>query len=300
MGDSAQRWSTMLAQPFLFDGVTRDAGVLTGVRVESAHCGLRFAGTATHLRDPLITCGALDPFAVGVSREFTDAMHASTELAWRRWASGSGLGASAEVARRPAAGEWRVRATSAPGGSAVLARSQHDVTLGITRQDDARCEGTIDVRRTDVGFLRTGARAVSRFWCLVVMLVCAAPSSLAAQVACSTPDSDTRQTRTCTVPLTGTVQLHVQAELSLSRSATDIASGAVATDEIFRAAGDTGIVVVGPVFCVSASRGVSVTLVNTPRFSGRARKPASDVQLGGRRPLGSARACPRHRSARVR
>jgi len=129
VGDSARRLSAMVAQPFLFDGVTRDAGVLAGVRVETTHRGLRWLGTATHLRDPLITRGALDALAIGVTRMLSDATNARAELAWRRWAAGSGLGASAEVARRTTGGEWRLRATRAPGGGAAMARSQHDVTI---------------------------------------------------------------------------------------------------------------------------------------------------------------------------
>jgi hypothetical protein len=129
VGDSASRLSAMVAQPFLFDGVTRDAGVLAGVRVEHVHRGLRWSGTATHLRDPLLTRGALDALAVGVSRDISKATDARAEVAWRRWNAGSGLGASAELARRTASGEWRLRATSAPGGSAALARSQHDLTI---------------------------------------------------------------------------------------------------------------------------------------------------------------------------
>jgi len=113
-----------------------------------------------------------------------------------------------------------------------------------------------------------------------VLLVSALARSLSAQVACSTPNPGARQTRSCSVTLTGTLTVPAQAEVTLSRSSTDIAGGAVATDAIFRAAGDTGIVVVGPLVRVSASRGVSVTLVNAPSFSGPANKPASDVQLG--------------------
>jgi len=115
---------------------------------------------------------------------------------------------------------------------------------------------------------------------LVLGLVGVGAPPLAAQVACSTSTPGNRQTRSCTVTLTGTLRLVAQAEVTLSRATTDIAGGGPATDAIFRAAGDTGIVVVGPVFRVSANRGVSVTLVNAPIFSGPASKPASDVQLG--------------------
>lgn len=115
---------------------------------------------------------------------------------------------------------------------------------------------------------------------MLFVLACLGAQPLAAQVACSTPTPGNRQTRTCTVTLTGTLRLPAQAAVTLSRAVTDIAGGGPATDDIFRAAGDTGIVVMGPLFRVSANRGVSVTLVNAPAFSGPASKPASDVQLG--------------------
>jgi len=112
------------------------------------------------------------------------------------------------------------------------------------------------------------------------LLASAMARSLSAQVACTVQNPGTRQTRSCSVTLTGTLTFPPQAEVTLSRSTTDIAGGGVATDAIFRAAADTGIVVVGPTLRVSANRGVSVTLVNAPTFSGPASKPASDVQLG--------------------
>jgi hypothetical protein len=116
---------------------------------------------------------------------------------------------------------------------------------------------------------------------LLAVAVAAGPARpLAAQAACSTPNTGNRQTRSCTVTLTGTLTLPAQAEVTLSRASTDIAGGGVATDAIFQAAGDTGIVVIGPLMRVSANRGVSVTLVNAPTFTGPVNKPASDVQLG--------------------
>lgn len=129
VGDTMRRVAVMFARPFLFDGVTRDAGVLAGVRMEQQHGGLRYSATASHLRDPLLTRGALDALAIGAARALPGATDARAELAWRRWDSGSGLGASGELGRRTGSGEWRLRATSAPGGSAALARSQHDITL---------------------------------------------------------------------------------------------------------------------------------------------------------------------------
>lgn len=100
------------------------------------------------------------------------------------------------------------------------------------------------------------------------------------QVACSVTLPPSGQTRTCTVTRTGTLVLPALAEVSLNRRATNIAGGGSATDAIFLAAGDTGIVVVGPIVRATANRGVSVTLVNAPTFTGPATKPASDVALG--------------------
>jgi len=115
---------------------------------------------------------------------------------------------------------------------------------------------------------------------LAVVLVAVGVRPLTAQVACSTTNPGNRQTRTCTVTLTGTLQLPAQAQVTLSGATTDIAGGGPATDAIFSAAGDTGIVVVGPLFRIRANRGVSVTLINAPSFFGPTSKPASDVQLG--------------------
>lgn len=104
---------------------------------------------------------------------------------------------------------------------------------------------------------------------------------LAAQSSCTVTNSGVRQTRSCSVTLTTTLQLEANAQLTLSRSTTDIADVTViAADELFRAANDTGIVVVGPSLHMSANRAIAVTLVNAPQFSGPAPKSASDVALG--------------------
>lgn len=129
MGDTARRLTAMVAQPFLFDGVTRDAGIMAGVQLATMHRGLRVTSGVSHLRDPLLTRGALDAITVGVSRTLRGTTDARADLAWRRWDAGSALGAAAEVGRRTRAGDWRLRASNAPGGSAAMARAQHDVTL---------------------------------------------------------------------------------------------------------------------------------------------------------------------------
>lgn len=114
---------------------------------------------------------------------------------------------------------------------------------------------------------------------LLGMLCAAAP--IGAQASCSVKNPGSRQTRTCTVTLTTTLQLAANAQLTLSRSATDIADASIAApDPLFRAANDTGIVVVGPSLHASANRAIAVTLVNASQFSGPAPKPASDVALG--------------------
>ncbi len=106
-------------------------------------------------------------------------------------------------------------------------------------------------------------------------------ASLGAQASCSAQNPGARQTTTCTVTLTTTLQLAPNAQLTLSRSATDIADASIAApDPLFRAANDTGIVVVGPSLHASATRAIAVTLVNASQFSGPAPKPASDVSLG--------------------
>ncbi len=114
---------------------------------------------------------------------------------------------------------------------------------------------------------------------LLLSTLCAVP--LGAQASCSVQHPGARQTRDCTVTLSTTLQLRETAQLTLSRSATDIAALSIAaTDLLFRAANDTGIVVMGPSLHVSANRAIAVTLVNAPQFSGPAPKPASEVLLG--------------------
>ena len=118
------------------------------------------------------------------------------------------------------------------------------------------------------------------FAALLSALAPAAESVLHAQPSCGVQNPGNNQVRSCTVTLSTTLQLLAQATLSLSSATTDIAGGAPATDAVFVAAGDTGLVVVGPQFRVQSNRGVSVTLVNQPQFTGPWAKPASDVHLG--------------------
>ncbi len=116
---------------------------------------------------------------------------------------------------------------------------------------------------------------------IALLAATAAPwRDASAQVACAVSTPPVGQTRTCTVTRTGTLVLPALAQVSLNRGSTNIAGGGTATEAIFLAAGDTGIVVVGPIVRATANRGVSVTLVNAPSFSGPATKPASDVALG--------------------
>jgi hypothetical protein len=149
LGDSTRRVQALLATPFLFDGATRDAGVLAGLRVDGLRHAIRWSGSVAHLRDPLLTRGALDAVRVGVGRSLggtdgrTGPVDAHAEVAWRRWADGQGLGASAELARRTSTGDWRLRATRAPGGSMALARSRHDVTLSGGQQRGATRLGLV-------------------------------------------------------------------------------------------------------------------------------------------------------------
>lgn len=117
--------------------------------------------------------------------------------------------------------------------------------------------------------------------CALLLAAVVTPwQAAAAQVACAVRTPPVGQTRACTVTRTGTLVLPALAEVSLDRRSTNIAGGGIATDAIFRAAGDTGLVVVGPIVRATANRGVSVTLVNAPAFTGPASKPASDVALG--------------------
>jgi hypothetical protein len=167
LGDSMRRVQALFATPFLFDGATRDAGVLAGVRVDAVARGAMWSGSVSHLRDPLLTRGALDAVRLGVGSARPSAfgarpvIDARAEMAWRRWADGQGLGASAELARRTSAGEWRLRATSAPGGSVALARGRHDVTLSGGQQLGASRVGVVGWYADDAATLRGSSPGVS-------------------------------------------------------------------------------------------------------------------------------------------
>lgn len=160
IGDTTRRLTAMVARPFLFDGVTRDAGVMAGMQLATMHRGLRITGGVSHLRDPLLTRGALDAITVGVASTIRGTTDARADLAWRQWEHGSALGAAAEVGRRTTAGEWRLRASSAPGGSAAMARAQHDVTLTGGHQLGATRLGVVGWYADDATF--TGATHETR------------------------------------------------------------------------------------------------------------------------------------------
>lgn len=152
IGDTTRRLTAMVARPFLFDGVTRDAGVMAGVQLAAVHRGVRVTGGVSHLRDPLLTRGALDAITIGVAHTRRGTTETRADLAWRRWANGSALGAAAEVGHRTTGGEWRVRASSAPGGSAAMARAQHDVTLTGGHQLGATRVGVVGWYADDATF----------------------------------------------------------------------------------------------------------------------------------------------------
>jgi hypothetical protein len=129
---------------------------------------------------------------------------------------------------------------------------------------------------------RAAPRAVrGGWWRLAALpLLLALGARAEAQSACTVPNPPGGQSRTCSVTLRGTLSLPGIVDVRLSTSATNIAGAPVATDATFRAAGDTGLVVVGPLLAVRSTGAVSVTLVNAPTFTGPAPKPASDVHLG--------------------
>ena len=160
--DSTRRLAVMLARPFVFDGAPRDGGVLAGVRGDVNTRGVQVHGVLSHLRDPLLTRGTLDAFAVGVQRPAgARAIEARAEVALRR-VSGIGpitparsttFGASAELTRRVDANEWRLRVTSAPGGSAALARAAQELTLTGSQQFGATRLGVVGWHADDVGIV---------------------------------------------------------------------------------------------------------------------------------------------------
>ncbi len=116
---------------------------------------------------------------------------------------------------------------------------------------------------------------------VVCVLVASTALSLGAQTSCSVPQVGRRQTRTCSVTLSTTLQIGANALLTLSHGTTNVFNtAAMSADAAFRAAADTGLRVMGPTFRVSATRAVSVTVANAPTFNGPVAKSAADVSLG--------------------
>ncbi len=120
----------------------------------------------------------------------------------------------------------------------------------------------------------------SRFICVIMFAPLLHSTAASAQSSCNVQQPGRRQTRTCTVSLTASVQLPVQSLVQLNRTTTDLTGGVAAASVGFSIAADTGIVIVGPTLRAQSNFGISVTLVNEPIFSGPAFKSASDVDLG--------------------
>ncbi len=142
------------AQTSFVEQLTTPRGTLAAARATHTRNDLTLTATASHLRSGRVQSGYLDALALGVGRTFNTALSARAEIAARRFALGSGLGATAEVMRRDTRSEWRVRATRAPGGADAFALAKTDLTatgsqtLGATRlgtlawyADDAGARG---------------------------------------------------------------------------------------------------------------------------------------------------------------
>jgi hypothetical protein len=143
MGDTTWQLSALAARPFTLgiapssnetqefnrSLIVQYGGVLAGLRARALRGGVVYTASASHLRDPLITRAQLDAFALGAERVADAGMDARGELAYRRWNSGSGVGAAAELGNRTTRSDWRLRATHAPGGSRAFARAQTDITM---------------------------------------------------------------------------------------------------------------------------------------------------------------------------
>jgi hypothetical protein len=128
--------SGVAARPYAYGARTldsADAGALANARVEHAMGTGAISVTATHLSDPGLN-RRLDAASLGAAFSGTALGDLSSELGYRRYAAGDGLGWSAELRRQTDNGFLSLRTMHAPGGAQAYARATDDFSAAASRR----------------------------------------------------------------------------------------------------------------------------------------------------------------------
>jgi len=107
-------------------GTQSSSGHLYGARIGMHVDGGWVGATATDLQDNVFAPRQLRAIGVGGMSPAFSGFTLSGELAHRSYATGSGMGWSAEVDQRSADNQFQLRALSAPGGAAAYARAKSE------------------------------------------------------------------------------------------------------------------------------------------------------------------------------
>ena len=128
--------SGIVARPYSYGARSLDssaAGAFANGRVERALGSGEISVTATHLSDPSVA-RQLDAASVGASFNATALGDLTSELGYRRYESGEGLGWSAELRRQTENGSLSFRTVHAPGGAQAYARATDDLSAAASRR----------------------------------------------------------------------------------------------------------------------------------------------------------------------
>ncbi len=131
------RWGANLIGTRPVSGPVRYGTTSLAGQVSARLGEARVIGSASSLRETLGPIGAprtLDAVSAGLEMGSLLDRRVATELAYRRFDGGSGLGASASASVRGARGMFDVRAAHAAGGSQAFARGTNELSLQASRQ----------------------------------------------------------------------------------------------------------------------------------------------------------------------
>ena len=124
------------ARPYSYGAISADTmspGALANARVEHAVGSGAISITAAHLSDPTVN-RQLDAASLGAAFNGTPFGDLTSELGYRRFAAGEGLGWSAELRRQTDNGFLSVRTMHAPGGAQAYARATDDLSAAASRR----------------------------------------------------------------------------------------------------------------------------------------------------------------------
>jgi hypothetical protein len=127
------KFSGMAARPYEY-GVrdTATAGQLSNARVEHPLGAGSMSITATHATEPMFR-RQLDAASLGASFAKTAIGDLHSEVGYRSYAEGGGLGWSAEVQRQTESSTLSLRTMHAPGGAQAYARATDDFSAAASR-----------------------------------------------------------------------------------------------------------------------------------------------------------------------